>query len=236
MTIELSAIAAGLPMAASFAMASGFVALREGRRRSALNAAMHELRRPLQAMSLSLPPRPASDPLESSLAMAVAAIDRLDREINGSPLEEVAEPLSPHSLVAAAVARWEPAARQAGRTLRLKCSGVEPVLKGDPVTIAQGVDNLISNALEHGEGAISVEVETTAGLLHVVVRDSGPRGTGGGRVSVARRARLDGRHRHGHGLAIVRRLAAQHGGSFRLRHSDAGSEAALALPLSGRAG
>jgi signal transduction histidine kinase len=228
--IELSTIAAGLPMAASFAMASGFVALREGRRRSALNAAMHELRRPLQVISLSLPSGRQGDPLESSLEMAVAAMNQLDLEINGSSFEEVAEPLSPHSIIAAAVTRWEPAVRRAGRTLRLKWSGVDPVLKGDSFAIAQGVDNLISNALEHGTGPISVDVEVTDGLLHVVVRDRGQREAGRG-LSILGRARLDGRNRRGHGLAIVRRVAAQHGGSFRLRHCEAGTEAALVLPL-----
>lgn len=231
MAIELSTIAAGLPMAASFAMASGFVALREGRRRSALNAAMHELRRPLQAISLSLPPGPQGDPLESSLEMAVAAMDQLDREINGSSFEEVAEPLSPHSIITAAVTRWEPAAHRAGRTLRLKWSGSDPVLEGDALALGRGVDNLISNGLEHGEGPISVEVEVTADRLDLTVRDCGRGGTGRARLGRLGRVRLDGRNRRGHGLAIVRRLAAQHGGSFRLRHSEAGTEAALVLPL-----
>ncbi|HEU5104327.1 MAG TPA: HAMP domain-containing sensor histidine kinase [Solirubrobacterales bacterium] len=231
MTIELSTIAAGLPMAASFAMASGFVALREGRRRSALNAAMHELRRPLQAISLSLPSGRQGDPLESSLEMAVAAMDQLDREINGSSFEGVAEPLSPRSIVAAAVTRWEPAVHRVGRTLRLKWSGADPVLKGDPLAIARGVDNLISNALEHGKGAISVEVEATADRLHLAVKDRGQGGTRRTRLGGLERVRLDGRNRRGYGLAIVRRVAAQHGGSFCLRRSEKGTEAALVLPV-----
>jgi len=45
--------------------------------------------------------------------------------------------------------------------------------------------------------------------------------------------RLAGRRRHGHGLRIVRRVAARHGGSFRLRRSPSGTEACLELPLSG---
>lgn len=232
MIVELSAFAAGLPMAASFAMASGFVALREGRRRSALNAAMHELRRPLQAISLSLPSQLEGESLASSLEMAVAAVERLDREINGSPAEEASEPLSPRSIVEAAVARWEPLVLRAGRTLRLEWSGDDPVLNGDRVAIAQGLDNLISNALEHGGGTIDVEAKVVPGLLHVVVRDGGRLKVGTGRAGAFRRVPLDGRDRHGHGLAIVRRMAVRHGGSFRLRRSAVGSEARLALPLS----
>ena len=52
-------------------------------------------------------------------------------------------------------------------------------------------------------------------------------------------ARLSGRQRHGHGLAVVRQVAAAHGGRFVLRRSEQGSLAVLELPLAadgGRAG
>ena len=45
--------------------------------------------------------------------------------------------------------------------------------------------------------------------------------------------RLAGRRRRGHGLAVVRRVAAEHGGRFALRQSERGSLAMLDLPLSG---
>ncbi len=44
-------------------------------------------------------------------------------------------------------------------------------------------------------------------------------------------ARLSGRRRRGHGLAVVRRAAAAHGGRFALRRSERGSLAVLELPL-----
>ena len=44
-------------------------------------------------------------------------------------------------------------------------------------------------------------------------------------------ARLSGRRRHGHGLPVVRRVAAAHGGRFVLRRSEQGSLAVLELPL-----
>ena len=64
-----------------------------------------------------------------------------------------------------------------------------------------------------------------------------PTPAGGGRPPARRAARgaalarLTGRRRHGHGLAVVRRVAAEHGGRFVLRHSAAGTEAVLELPL-----
>ena len=227
--LEVSAIAAGLPMAASFAMAGGFVALREGRRRSALNAAIHELRRPLQALYLSLPAGSRSpEPLESSLEMAVAAVERLDRELNGG--ESVAtERLLLRRIAETAAMRWQPAARRDGRLLRMRWIGRDPIVDGDPIALAQMLDNLISNSLEHGEGAISVEVETVPRQVRLAVRDGGPGGPPRGRRP--RLDRLGGRNRHGHGLGIVRRTAALHGGSFRLDRSASGTEAVVLLPL-----
>lgn len=230
MAIELSTVAAGLPMAASFAMAGGFVALREGRRRSGLNAAMHELRRPLQALCLSLSSSAeAGSPHDSSLEMAVAAIERLDREINGGRVAIEAAPLSFRPIAEAAVERSRAAAVDLGRPLSLQWSGDDAVLCGDRIALGQTVDNMISNSLRHGSGSVVVSGRVEGRVLRLTVRDEGPTVT-----PAARRLawnRLGGRDRHGHGLAIVRQTAAQHGGSFRLVGSRTGTEARLVLPL-----
>jgi signal transduction histidine kinase len=228
-SIELSAVAAGLPMAASFAMAGGFIALREGRRRTSLNAAMHELRRPLQALCLSLPPTPdAGQPLSSSLELAVAAVEQLDREINGRPVEAEMTPVCFRSIVEAAVKRWRPAADSLDRSLDLRWSGDDAVLQADRIVLVQAVDNLISNALRHGSGPVTVTVRADVRVLRITVGDRGRPV-----ASSPRRPwkRPGGRSRHGHGLGIVRRAAARHGGSFRLRVAQTGTEARLVLPL-----
>jgi signal transduction histidine kinase len=231
MTIELSAVAAGLPMAASFAMAGGFVALREGRRRSGLNAAMHELRRPLQVLCLSLSSSAgASSTHESSLELAVAAAERLDREINGERVAVSAAPLSLRPITEAAVARWQPAAAKVGRSLCLQWSGDDAVLRGDRIALGQALDNLISNSLRHGSGKVTVTARVEGPVLRLTVRDLGPTAApAAARFPWERSGR---RGRHGHGLAIVRQAAAQHGGSFRLDSSKTGTEARLVLPLS----
>jgi len=229
--IELSAVAAGLPMAASFAMAGGFVALREGRRRSGLNAAMHELRRPLQVLCLSLPASAgAGSSHKSSLELAVAAVERLDREINGERAGLEAAPLAFRPIAEAAVDRWRAAAANLGRPLDLQWSGDDAVLRGDRIALGQAVDNLISNSLRHGSGEVAITVRVEGRVLRLTVRDQGPiAAPAAPRFSWKR---LGGRDRHGHGLAIVRQAAAQHGGSFRLDPSKAGTEARLVLPLS----
>src|SRR5881227_1107634 len=99
MAVELAEVAAGLPMAASLALAGGISSFREGRRRTALNEAMHELRRPLQVLTLTLPDgSQRATQVESSLELATVALERLDREINGVALENVVTEVSVNAL------------------------------------------------------------------------------------------------------------------------------------------
>ncbi len=219
-------------MAASFAMAGGFVAFREARRRTLLNAALHELRRPLQALSLlASAPSGAGGSVEGSLEMAVAAVDRLDREINGYAGLTETERFFLRPIVEATVERWRPIATRAERSLELVWSGGDGELEGDPVALAQVVDNMISNAFEHGGGAIALEAEVERGLCRLSVSDEGGEGAAG-RSRALSRERITGRRRHGHGLRIVRRVAARHRGRFSLVRSGGGTEAKLALPVS----
>jgi signal transduction histidine kinase len=231
---ELSELAGGLPIAASFAMATGITALREGRRRSSLNEAMHELRRPLQGLALSLPgEEPENGSAEACLRMAVAAVERLDREINGGTLEAPIAPVSPRPTVEAAIARWRRPAEVLGRSLSLEWRVRDPILQTRPAELAQALDNLISNALLHGSGAVVVEMGERGERLHFMVRDGGCADEGRRCRRWLRATWTGGRDRHGHGLRIVRRVAARCGGSFRLRRSPGGTEARLELPLAG---
>jgi signal transduction histidine kinase len=205
-----------------------------GRRRTALNEALHELRRPLQALALSSSPAEAG-PAETSLRMAAAALERLDREINGGAGAgtTVRLPLAARPLVEAAVARWQPRATLRGGSLELRWEAADATVSADRCEISQALDNLIVNALEHGGPEVVVAAARGAGELRVSVVDSGRAGSvhvrrGGG---VGPLARLRGKRRHGHGLRVVRRIAAAHGGSFRLRCAAAGAEAELELPL-----
>jgi signal transduction histidine kinase len=231
---ELSELAGGLPIAASLAMATGITALREGRRRSALNEAMHELRRPLQGLALSLPTGGREkDPAEACLVMAVAAVERLDREINGGTLATPAAPTSPRPAVESAIDRWRRPAEVFGRSLSLQWRAHDPLIFARPAELAQALDNLISNGLVHGSGAVVVEVHEAGKRLHLVVRDGGCAEEGRRRRRGLRAAWVGGRDRHGHGLRIVRRVAARYGGDFRLHRSRGGTEARLELPLAG---
>jgi signal transduction histidine kinase len=207
---------------------------RAGRRRTALNEALHELRRPLQALALS-PSLVEAGTAETSLQMAAAALERLDREINGGPGAAVRLPLAARPLVEAAVARWQPRAALRGGSLELRWEGDDATVNADRCEISQALDNLIVNALEHGGPEVVVAAARGVGELRVSVVDSGRAGRPGAQrgVGAGPLARLRGKRRHGHGLRVVRRIAAAHGGSFRLRCAAAGAEAELELPLLG---
>lgn len=236
MRFELAQLAASWPLAASLALAGAAGSLKAGRRRTALNEALHELCRPLQALALTSGQRGTAGGAEGSLRLMTAAIERLDREINGAPAAVVVPtPVAVWPLAEDAVRRWGPAAASAGASLELCWSAGDAAVGGIRCELAQALDNLIVNAIEHGGTAIAVEAVRDAQGLRLAVIDCGRSGTCDphSRRVAGKLARLSGRRRHGHGLRVVRRVAEAHGGSFRLHRRGRGTEAVLALPLHG---
>jgi signal transduction histidine kinase len=231
---DLAAIAAGWPLAVSMAAALTAHGLRAGRRRGALNEALHELRRPLQALSLAAGQGPAGLPrVESSIQLAAAALEQLDREINGGPRRGSPDVLAVRPLLESAVGRWKARANLVGDSLALRWRAGDALVRGDGAWLAQALDNLIVNAIEHGGPSIVVEAQLRGHRLRLSVADSGclasPKPRSGPPADLI--ARLRGARRHGHGLAVVRRVAADHDGRFVLRRSEGGSLAVLELPL-----
>jgi signal transduction histidine kinase len=226
-------IVTGWPVAVSLAAAVTVRGLRAGRRRTVLNEALHELRRPLQSIALATGAGAAPRVVESSVQLAAVALERLDHEINGGGRRVSREPIAARPLLGSAVNRWRSRAALGGGSLALRWRAGEAMLEADRLGLAQALDNLIVNAIEHGGPTILVEARRRAGFLRIGVVDSGR----GSRPSSRREtpaelvARLSGRRRHGHGLGVVRRVAANHGGSFALRRSRHGSHAVLELPL-----
>lgn len=231
---ELAELMTAFPLAASFAIAGGVTALREGRRRTSLNAAMHELRRPLQVLALSLP-RDAETigGVDSSLRLVAAAVDRLEREINGKDTLGQSSSIVLGPVVTAAMDRWQAYARDANRALSLRWKAGDLFFEGDQSELEQALDNMISNGFEHGVGEVTVEVSEDGAIARVAVLDCGLRSRAVGGRQSRPWTRIGGRDRHGHGLRIVRRAAQRHGGCFQLRCSSRGTEARLELPMAG---
>jgi signal transduction histidine kinase len=95
----------------------------------------------------------------------------------------------------------------------------------DPRRLAQALDNLIVNAIEHGGPPIRVTGSVSGASVRIEVADGG----GGAPAPVPR-----SRGRRGHGLEVVARIAAQHGGRFIVSHGARTTVAALELPLAAR--
>ena len=228
------------PCALTIACAVAVERRREGRRRVALNRALHELRRPLQLIALTAARveggRPGPAGAGAHLDAALAALADLESEINGRP--RVSEPLRIDAarLVGDAAERWrEPAARH-GRGVELRWRAGEAEVIGDPQALARALDNVIANSLEHGSGRVRIEGRTIGRWLRVVVADgefeagTAPIGRGedgSGRPGCDPNADP----RRGHGLAIVAGVAAACGGRFAFSPRRAGALAVLELPL-----
>lgn len=219
----LGGLAGGLfPLALSMAVVVGGGRLRDGRRRRTLNERLHEVRRPLQALALAAKPPGPEGP--DPLALALAALRDLDREVNGGGLEFSRRPVEARMLAIAACERWRVRAAGAGRRIAVRWRCGDAVADVDPLRVSQALDNLIANALEHGGGPITLEGLRHGDRIDLIVRDSG--------ATRAERAREHADPRRGHGLRITRRLARGNGGELRFRgRGRAGTVAVLVLPL-----
>jgi signal transduction histidine kinase len=196
--------------------------------RRRLNQALHELRRPLQALTLLEDgggPPPGSPPAarrRGLLELVSSALDDLDRAVNGGEERRATRPFCCRELLLASLERWRPAAAGAGG-FKVYWDAGPALVEGDPVGMAQAFDNLIANALEHGGPPLVITGATVAGKLRVTVAN--------GRSRAEDPVTRNGDPRHGHGTAVVSEVASAHHGRFALCRTSGGCVAALELPL-----
>ncbi len=201
--------------------------------------ACHELRGPLAAARLGLElsvARPAASEarlraIELELDRAAVALDDLQgvtRPRVGPELVDV------ESWLRASVEAWRPVAARRGARLSLSSQGRLGRVEGERARLAQATGNLIANAIEHGAGAVEVQATSYAHQVLIAVRDQGP-----GLSPEVRQWLERGRARRlpgaapgrGRGLAIVRAVAAAHGGHLTAGPSECGASIVLELPL-----
>jgi signal transduction histidine kinase len=207
-------------------------AWRGSRRRTALNRALHEIRRPLQALALAVPRQATVGGLNAGpVWQAISAVGELDRELNGSGEGEVErETIAVRVMADACVRRARPIAELAGSRIEMRWAGTDALVRGDATSLSGALDNLLLNAVEHGGGRITLNATVVMGHVRLEVIDSGVRPRSG---SVARQGRSVRRPgvRHGHGLSIAERAAAAHGGRLDTDFSLIGSTVTLVLPV-----
>lgn len=227
------------------------------RRTKALNRALHEIRRPLQTLSLLSPAvcgpvlagaGPTPDPgagliasprisLAEPVAQAIDAVGDLDRELNGGPATgRRSEVIAARLMVDGCIRRWQSRAAIAGSTIELSWGGPDALIRGDGVALAAALENLIVNAIEHGGPRITVLGRQMGKRLRIEVADDGLKGRlpGRARTPAETPARQRGRGRHGHGLAVAEQTASEHGGRLEKQFSAGGSRVAFILPRATR--
>lgn len=201
---------------------------RRRRRRRRADLALHELRRPLQALLLGAA---ASAEELSAVDLALAALRDLesalgDRARRDSRADSV-PPIGWARLVEDAAERWGQAAWLRGGSIAAECRVEASRLGGEQaLALSAALDNLLHNALIHGGPEIAISAEQRHAEVELAVVDRGDPP-----VCSAGRPRPGG----GHGLRAVNEIAARLGGEFRLERVDGCCRAVIRIPTTAAA-
>lgn len=220
----------------------------------AMARACHELRGPLTAARLGLEPGLMVGQLpmgrlhaiDFELERATLALEDLSelwqrrgvRHRGRGRASVSGEPVDVAELLADSVEALRGAANARGVGLGLISGGAAMVL-GERLRLAQAVDNLIVNAIEHGGGMVEVRFRSVATSVRIEVADDGPGLPAPVAELARRRLRPRGWRRpipvRGHGLAIAGAIARAHGGRLAGAPSERGARLVLDLPLCAKA-
>jgi len=209
--------------------------------------ASHELRTPLALLRTELEialrrPRSQAE-LTDALESAAEETERLTRlaedllliaRSDQGKLPIRRQAVSARELLGEIAARYAPAAAARGRQV-LVVDGEDAMLDADPARVGQAVQNLVENALAHGDGAVELSVRSDHAAAELHVED---RGTGFEPAFIRRAfdrfSRADESRSTagtGLGLAIVDLIVQAHGGSAGIANRQGGgADVWIALP------
>jgi signal transduction histidine kinase len=221
------------------ALAAARLSVHAAARAERAQRACHELRGALTAVGLGFelagrggglsPTRTRALTLE--LRRAGAALDDLAGGAGGGPPVEL---VPVERLLADSVEAWRLAAAGRPLVLDLGRSCVGATVRGAPARLAQATGNLLANAIEHGDGPVTVTACAIDRCVRIEVRDRGAGLPVALERLTARRSRLASPwayQAHGHGLRIVDQVARSYGGRLEAAPSSGGARLVLVLPL-----
>lgn len=125
--------------------------------------------------------------------------------------------------------------RDPARRIKSRVPAGLPLIRGDPVLLAQLIGNLLDNALKYSSDTIELEVVQTKDTMQVYVKDRGPGIPESERAAIFEpysRTDQSGQRGVGLGLAVCRAIAKAHGGGLTLRpRNQGGSSFVLSLAV-----
>jgi signal transduction histidine kinase len=218
------------------------------RERGFVADASHELRTPIAILKteieLALRGERDAVALRASLESAAEEADRLAdlaeallviARADGGRLPLVTTAVDVSALLEGVQTRFAARVQASGRSLDVEDAAGAGVT-ADPRRLEQALDNLVENALRHGEGAIHLGAVLRGSAIELHVRDEGPGfppefiAEAFERFTRADHARARGGA--GLGLSIVQMIARAHGGEASvLNEADGGARVAITLPV-----
>jgi two-component system OmpR family sensor kinase len=214
--------------------------------------ASHELRTPLTLLSTraqllrrQVGEADAADPIAKGVQEIVQDSRELtgileDLLISADPRESMGKvPLDLGALAREAVAALDVQASGRGVELRLTESSAAVEIEGSRISLLRLFTSLISNALDHADSRVLIDVGIKGRLAEICVQDDGPgfpdtmRDRAFERFATSRtNLEHDDRTRHyGLGLALVAEIASRHGGTITVDPSRPGEGAAIRVSL-----
>jgi signal transduction histidine kinase len=199
--------------------------------------ASHQLRTPLAALRIELEAMELREDAPPELAPALAQVERLQTTIDtllavARDAPRMRRSFALTELVAGVEERWRGLLAGAGRPLRLVIEEADAVATGSPAVILEILSVLLSNAAEHGAGAVTLTVRRAApGWVAIDVADEGP-GMVGPAKAIFERGVGSAQAGHGIGLALARALADAEGARLSLTRAVPHPVFSLLLPES----
>lgn len=215
------------------------------RERAFVANASHELRTPLALLKTELElavrrPRPVED-LTAAIGSAGDEVDRLIRlskdllllaADDDSGLRITPEEIDVAALLSGIAVRFEQTAIRRGRIIDVQPGAIQHV-EADPQRLEQALLNLVSNALQHGAGKVTLSVREAAGLVEFHVTDEGDGFSPEMLLHAFERfAHTRSTGGSGLGLSIVASVAQAHAGSTGVvNRPTGGSDVWIRLPV-----